>query len=347
MSEKVKTICLTPRLEGPGVPAAVGGMVSFQAKLADGLEKRGIGVSYDLQAPCDALLVIGGTRDLKGLRQARKRGIPIIQRLNGMNWIHRRRRTGLKHFLRSEYGNLILSTIRSRLATRIVYQSEFARGWWECVYGKTGVPYRVIYNGVDLAQYTPEGPAELPQDRQRLLLVEGTLGGGYELGLETAVKLAEGLQAEAGLSIELMIAGKIAPELADAWKRRTPVALNFAGLVPRSQIPTLDRSAHLLYAADINAACPNSVIEALACGLPVLSFDTGALSELVTGDAGRVVAYGGDPWKLDLPDMPRLAAGAVEILAGPERFRKGARQRAEEAFGLDSMVEAYLDVLLG
>ena len=49
---------------------------------------------------------------------------------------------------------------------------------------------------------------------------------------------------------------------------------------------------------------PNSVIEALACGLPVVSFDTGALPELVTPGAGRVVAYGGDPWRLD----PRLLA---------------------------------------
>ena len=52
---------------------------------------------------------------------------------------------------------------------------------------------------------------------------------------------------------------------------------------PRERIPELDRSAHLLYSADLNAACPKSVIEALACGLPVVAFDTGALPELVQG----------------------------------------------------------------
>ena len=102
MTDRAATICLTPKLEGTG------GMVTFRAKLAEGLVKRGIQVSDDLQKPCDAVLVIGGMRGLNGLRQARRRGVRIVQRLNGMNWIQRRRRTGLRHFLRAEYGNLLL-----------------------------------------------------------------------------------------------------------------------------------------------------------------------------------------------------------------------------------------------
>jgi glycosyltransferase involved in cell wall biosynthesis len=96
----------------------------------------------------------------------------------------------------------------------------------------------------------------------------------------------------------------------------------------------------------LNAACPNSVIEALACGLPVVAFDTGALPELVTGDAGRVVPYGGDPWTLTPPDTPALAQAAAEILIDQHRFRLAARSRAENLFNLEGMVEGYLEVLL-
>jgi glycosyltransferase involved in cell wall biosynthesis len=117
--------------------------------------------------------------------------------------------------------------------------------------------------------------------------------------------------------------------------------------VAREAVPQLDRSAHLLFPADVNPACPNSVIEALACGLPAAAFSTGALPELVSGDAGRLVPYGGDPWKLERPDLAALAEAAAEILRDQPRFRAGARRRAEEAFGLDRMVERYLDVLLG
>jgi len=97
----------------------------------------------------------------------------------------------------------------------------------------------------------------------------------------------------------------------------------------------------------MNAACPNSTIEALACGLPVVAFDTGALPELVTGGAGRIVPYGGDPWKLDPPDVVALARAAAEVLENQTRFRAGARQRAEDAFGLERMVTGYLESLLG
>ena len=117
-------------------------------------------------------------------------------------------------------------------------------------------------------------------------------------------------------------------------------------MVPRERIPEIDRSAHLLFSADLNAACPNSVIEALACGLPVAAFDTGALNELVTGDAGRLVPYGGDPWKLEPPDIPALAIAAAEILRDQPRFRSAARAHAESALGLEKMVDGYLKVLL-
>lgn len=356
--KRTPRICLTPRLNG------VGGMVSFQHKFAAGLAVHGVEFTYDLADPlCQAVLVIGGTRQLGSLWQARRRGALIVQRLNGMNWLHRLPRklplTGwgesgaaglyqsLRHFIRSEYGNFILSIIRAKLAQRVIYQSEFSRRWWERVYSATRVPNSVVYNGVDLQIYTPAGAGKPPTDAYRVLMVEGSLAGGYESGLDSGVHLVE-LLNQAGLDrpVELMVAGKVSEGLKRAWEGRTKIRIQWAGLVPQAEIPALDRSSHLLYSADLNAACPNSVVEALACGLPVVAFDTGALAELAPAGAGRVVSYGGDPWKLDPPDIPGLAQAALEILRNQEGFRAGARRQAEAALGLDSMVEGYLKVLL-
>ncbi len=174
--------------------------------------------------------------------------------------------------------------------------------------------------------------------------------GGYELGLGTAISLVDKLnnahRQKLGKPVELVVVGRVSQDTQTFWDQRVESTINWVGLVPADSIPDFDRAAHLLYAADINAACPNAVIEALACGTPVLAFDTGALPELVTGDAGGVVPYGGDPWQLDPPDVDALAEAAVEVLLNQDRFRPAARARAEAAFGLDKMVEGYLDVLL-
>lgn len=323
----------------------VGGMVSFKQKFCAALRARGVSVCENLaDEPYQAILLIGGTRQLAGLWRARKRGVPIVQRLNGINWLHRRRFIGLRHALRAEINNLVLAFTRRHLATYLVYQSEFARRWWEEWYAVPPLPVSVIYNGVDLNRYSPDGPHQRPADRVRLLVVEGKLQGGYESGLETALRLAEGLAERR--SVELMVVGEVKAAQQNLYQGRAQVPVLWTGRVPSERIPELDRSAHLLYAADLNAACPNSVVEALACGLPVLAFATGALPELVQGEAGRLVPYGGDVWRLDPPDIGALIRAGEEILAAQPRFRQAARSRAEEAFDLNQMVDRYLNVLV-
>lgn len=350
---RARAVCITPH------PRGVGGMVSFHDKLTAGLRRRGVRVTYDLgEADYSAILVIGGTRRFWELRRARQQGIPVVQRLDGMNWLHRRLgvwRSGLNHYLRAEYGNLVLRLIRSRLATYLIYQSEFVRRWWEESHGTLPIPWRVIYNGVDLEHYTPQGVERPPEDRWRLLMIEGNLMGGYELGLRTALALVEHLAQTLGAlarPVELVVAGRVPEALrrrSEAWlQRHCPSGkILWPGIVAPRAIPSLAREAHLLFAADLNPACPNAVVEALACGLPVLAFATGALPEMIPSQAGRLVPYGGDPWKLEEPDIPALAQAALEVFQAGEALRRGARRLAEERFDVEAMVDAYQEVLLG
>jgi glycosyltransferase involved in cell wall biosynthesis len=161
------------------------------------------------------------------------------------------------------------------------------------------------------------------------------------------VELAAGLQRQYSLPMELMVVGQVEDSRQQDVDAQVDFPVIFLGLVPREQIPGLDRSAHLYFSADINAACPNAAIEAMACGLPVTGFATGALPELVSENAGKVAPYGSDPWKLQKPDVPALVYAAASILSDLPAFQRGARQRALEAFGLDTMVDHYLEALLG
>lgn len=329
-------ICITPFVQGTG------GMASFRLKFEQGLKSRGIDITYDLDSNFESLLVIAGTRFLPRLSRVRRRGIRVVQRLDGINWVHRVKWSGARYTLRAVYGNFMLSLIRNRFADRVIYQSQFIRQWWEDWYGVADAPASVIINGVDLQTYTTEGEHERPMDKFRMLLLEGSLARGLNSGLFHAVSVAEKISAK--YPMEIVVAGTV--DEATQRKMQSKVPVKFLGTVPRVEIPKLARSSHLMYCAEVNPPCPNSVIESLACGLPVIGFDTGSLKELVGDEAGVIVPYGANPWKLEAPDVEALAASAGEVIEKQSQFRAAARKRAEAEFGLDKMVESYLKVLL-
>lgn len=336
-------ICLVPKLSG------LGGMVSFQHKFISGLMERDIPYSFDITNPeITTILVIGGTRQLLKLWKAKKRGVRIVQRLNGMNWMHKVEKTPFRAALRAEINNHILAFIRRYLADSIVYQSKFSHVWWDRVFGSKAIPSRVTFNGVDLEKYTPTGPETPPDDHYRILLVEGHISGAYARGLETAIQLAQTVKSEHGLSIELMVVGEVSdPLMAHAHVMAPDLWITWRGVIPLNEIPAIDRAAHVLFSADLNAACPNSVIEALACGLPVVAFNTGALAELVQEGAGEVVPYGANHWELDPPIIPPLATACAKILQNNLIYRKSAREWALKSFSLNLMVDGYLQELVG
>lgn len=332
-------VCIVPRVDG------LAGVATFRLKFEDGLRARGVDVTYNPSQPADVILILAGTKNLIPLWKAGRRGTRIVQRLDGINWVHRARWAGLRYTLRAIYGNANLSFVRARFADHVIYQSQFIKRWWEDWYGVARVPSSVILNGVDLSRYTPDGLHERPSHHYRLLVVEGSLAGGLDSGLHHAVNLSNALPHN--FRVELLVVGRVDTHTQKKLSHQNTFRIKFMNAIPREQIPWLMRSSHLLFSSEVNPPCPNSVIEALACGLPVTGFDTGSLSEIVQGDAGRLAPYGANEWKLEKPDIPTMANVAVEVLEDQTRFRNSARNRAESVFGLDKMVDEYLKVLLG
>jgi glycosyltransferase involved in cell wall biosynthesis len=334
-------ICILPRLEGIGGPAA------FYSRIKKSLLDHGFDVSANpLDLECRSILVIGGTHQVLDLWQARKRNLRIVQRLNGMNWVHRKRFTGIGHFLRSEKNNLILAVIRRYLAHRIVYQSCFSQQWWLSNYHSISKDERVIYNGVDLAAYSPGNGQIIPNDRIRILVVEGNIGWGHEYGLRNSFSLGKEVHQYTGRPVELVIAGQVPPEARSRWGGDENLQVRYLGVIPREEVLPLYQSAHFIFPVELNASCPNSVIEAMACACPVLGFATGSISELIGDEAGICVPYGRNHWMLEMPDIPALGRAACEILEKRNSYSIAARQRAQRLFSVETMAAGYLAALL-
>lgn len=315
-------------------PPGEGGPGSFQERFEGFLRTSGWKVSYaGSPGKPDIILVVGGTRRLGWLWRMKKKGIPIVLRLDGMGWLHRRRWTGIGAFLKAEVQNLLRKVVHAFLADHVVYQSRFAKEWWERAGMRTADHYSIIYNGVDTDVFKPMGRGTAPV---RVVCVEGTLD--YS---PYAIRLLNELRSRLPVDMPLELFGRFR---CDRSEKRLNAGIDYKGHIPRHKVPEALHQAILL-SLDIHPACPNGVIEAMACGTPVVAFDTGSMKELVSPEAGLLVDYGSDPWKLGDPDVEALALALQKVKAGYSEYAGHARNAAIGSFGLERMATAYVRIL--
>lgn len=321
-------------------PPHCGGPATFQTWMEQSLKAKGWRVAYpeDDVSP-DAILVVGGTRRLWWLAKHKKRNVPIILRLDGFDWQYRHAPCPWSLKLRIAISERLTRVIRDRFASAVVYQSRFIRDCWYRLGGRAPCREHVIYNATDCRAYEPR----LRAGPRRLVCIEGDIVP-VDAYLTPVEVLSRRLHDE-GLVSETIVCGRIRNERFRERLRSCP-SLSYRGVVPREEIPDILQNSIYL-PLEICPPCPNAVIEALACGAPVIGFDTGALRELVPETAGKLVPYGTDPWKLEQPDTDALVEAARAVLTDWAAYSRGARRVAEERFHVDQMTSAYMEVLAG
>jgi glycosyltransferase involved in cell wall biosynthesis len=325
----------------PDLRNGTGGPTSFQKRLAEGLVERGVRVDFDKKTKnVDALLLINATRHMHTLCEARRNGVMIVQRLGTPFPSNSHLSIGPIARIRYWLGIKNVAFIRSHIVDRIVYQSRFAQECWKRTYGPANKPSKVIYNGLDLTRFSPEGQRYASQADICIISVEGTQTGPAN---NPAILLAQALN-QRGMSVELLIFGKPWNNAASDFSSYS--FINFRGHVSNDELRHYYRGAMFFVSTDLIAGCPNSVIESLACGTPVIGYSLGVLPEMLNPEAGRCVIANGDPWRGEAPgNIEGLVGAALEIRENKALFRKGARRLAEERYGLDQMVDQYIDIL--
>ena len=93
-----------------------------------------------------------------------------------------------------------------------------------------------------------------------------------------------------------------------------------------------------------NDPCPNTVLEALASGLPVLYSASGGVPELVGADAGVGLAL---PVTFDrdlTPSADAIAQGMQRVIASAEPMAVAGRRRALQRFSLRTWLARHEEV---
>ncbi len=207
-----------------------------------------------------------------------------------------------------------------------------------------------VYNGVDISRFVPAVPPRrdlLPANLQGdHLVVLGTVGRARAVKDQAtllraaAAVLAQSPHWRARLRVVLVGDGPMLSELqALAAEQRIADLVWFAGA--RHDVPALLQCLDIFVLPSLNEGISNTVLEAMATGLPVLATAVGGNVELVDkGVMGDTFAPG---------DVSALASRIAEYLDSPELVKvhgRASRARAEQCFSLQSMLAGYRSVYL-
>ncbi len=120
--------------------------------------------------------------------------------------------------------------------------------------------------------------------------------------------------------------------------------VHLVGEYAQRDAPEIFRRAHVLLHTKVQDPCPTLVVEAMACGLPVVHPASGGTPELVGGVGGIGVEHPVS-WERDEPPPPEAMADAVaRVLDDLPQYSAAARERAVDRFSLEPWLERHADV---
>lgn len=238
--------------------------------------------------------------------------------------------------------------VKERLSVRIparlgvvVFVSKHAYDQYASHHGPARPSWRMIPNGVDLNRYAARGAprsverplwavvAALRPDKNHLGLIRAWAGVVDRYPGATLLVIGEGPAR-----------GEIECAIADAELTGSVKLLGRREDVP-DILPTVDG----VVSASVDEALPTALIEAGACGLPVVAADAGGTREIVIDRVtGRLVP---------VRDVPALTEALVDTIGNPARaaeYGRAGRALAEKKYSMPiwvSQLEALYTEVMG
>ncbi len=260
------------------------------------------------------------------IRAAKRAGCPIVLNQNGVAY-------PAWHPQGWKQANEPLA-LAYHAANWVFYQSDFCRVSAERYLGPRTGSGEILFNPVNTNDFFP-GPRFGQPTGSPTILVSGSHLFRYRL--KTSL-LAFAEFHKKHPDARMIIAGRYCWGPDETACRREiqnlAISLNlyetidWRGVYTQEQAPALMHEADLLLHPKFNDPCPRLVVEAMACGLPIVYSHSGGVPELVGPDAGVGVPAPLD-WENDHPPTAHELAVAIEsVLENHVAMSIAARERA-------------------
>jgi len=279
--------------------------------------------------------------------------------LSGLDALAPAKLAGVRHCIHGEHGwdmddlygtrwrPAILRRLHSPLVDRYIVVSKDLERYLTQRVGIAAGRISQIYNGVDTERFAPHStgagnglPAEFAEQDT---FVIGTVGRIQPVKDQfTLLKaFAELVQSNARLRLAVIGDGPLLGDL-----RRFAETLGIAKLtwLPGAigNIPDALRSFDIFVLPSLSEGISNTILEAMASGVPVVATAAGGNLELIEdGYCGRLFPPG------DVATLVRLLAAYILDPSLRQAHASAAREVAVQRFSLDTMVRKYQEIYLG
>ncbi len=272
---------------------------------------------------------------LFSLKLIRSKNIPIILNQNGVfypGWYKKDFNKKNKEMSHAYH-----------LANYVFWQSNFCKKSADIFLGERTGPGEILFNAVDLNIFKPK----IKKNKKKFIfLITGKINNSLKYRVTSAIK---GLNyaIKKGLSAELLIAGVIERSaMKDISKMiihyKLENKIKYIGPYNQKDAPKIYQKANAYIMLKYLDPCPNTVIEAMACGLPILYSNSGGLPELVDKKCGVGLPVDED-WNIDhkVPSTEEIGKGMIEIYDKCDIMGKNSRIAAIRKFDLTKWIERH------
>lgn len=257
----------------------------------------------------------------------------IIQRLDGVFYAS-------QHGEGSAEMNKLIGLIYHRYATKIVFQSNYSKRQCFAILGK--IPkdrYTIIINGVNKKLFYP---AANKKTAKTITFV--TTGSFRKLAMLEPIVLALD-ELNKTYKFKLLVVGPIKePSLRKYLKRSY---IKHIPPVDHQKLPQILRQADAYIHSQLNDNCPNAVLEAISTGLPVVGFNSGAMSELLPFSRDLLAPVSSELiHKYEDFDYKKLQLKIVKLLKHYPKYRQIALKNSYR-YSFEQCGQKYVAVFRG
>jgi len=236
------------------------------------------------------------------------------------------------------------------LADYVFYQSKFCKLAADKFIGECAGNHEILYNAVDTRTFTP-GKGLKKDDEAITLLLSGSHWSFYRPC--SAIEILQKIR-QIDKRVVLKIAGRfcwdrdrdLAKKQVMGFAHRLGVEnhIEYIGSYTQQEAVSLFQNSTILLHTKYNDPCPRLVLEAMACGLPVVYSDTGGLPELVGNEGGVGIPSPLDWNKDHPPNINDMVDGVLQVISELPKYSIAARQRAVKLFDIEKWMKKHNEV---